>query len=228
MNIDKTGEVLQQVEPAQDLPIRSPVKQKYHHYSKLWWLLRAPFVWTWRARKCSLKGEHQVLNHGFWGVLYPIFRPNDHPTSTPNSRLFPYFHKFVTWSFHYIYIYIEIRSVYRFPHMWYTVCSRHVRSTKNSGAPQCSVTWSSDTKEAIPTSASDGGMKSFDAKTYGFLKILRECWGRQIRKQQFAKHHFCCWVCPKLIAKSAADHILHEHGLAIKKKCLSKLGTPNP
>ena len=24
------------------------------------------------------------------------------------------------------------------------------------------------------------------------------------------------------------DHILHEHGLAIKKKCLSKLGTPNP
>ena len=101
------------MEPAQDLPIRSPVKQKYHHYNKLWWLLRAPFVWKWGARKNSLNGEHQVLNHGFWGLLYPIFRPNDHPTSNPNSRLFPYFHKFVTWPIHFICIYIYVRDTIR-------------------------------------------------------------------------------------------------------------------
>ena len=32
------------------------------------------------------------------------------------------------------------------------------------------------------------GMKSFDAKTYGFLKILRECWGEKSESNNSQKH----------------------------------------
>jgi hypothetical protein len=31
-------------------------------------------------------------------------------------------------------------------------------------------------------------MKSFDAKTYGFLKILRECWGEKSESNNSQKH----------------------------------------